>query len=191
MTHSRIGKRWALALLVVVLGGCASQPAHFIRSDVDFSFIHRVAILPFQNLSTDRFAAQRLESVFLSELLRYDGLEVVDPGETLAACSELHLSAEATLSPEQIMAVGKRLGVDAVFTGSVQEYGAERLGGSRDYSVTAVFNLSETASGQMIWNAESQADGSSLWRKLFGGGTANLYDVSRKAVSRALETLLK
>lgn len=179
-----------LGLALLAAAGCGSAPVSYVSDDVDFSFIRTAAVAPFSNLSADRFAAERLESVFLAELLTYQGLRVVDTGEVHQAWNELRLGGEATLTQEQIIALGQRLGVDAVFTGTVEEYGLERLGGDRTYSVTAVFGMLETVTGTRIWNAQVQTDGSSFWKSLFGGQPTSLYDVSRKAVRQALDTLL-
>lgn len=175
---------------VLALHGCGSAPVHYVNTDVDFSFIRKAAVVPFQNLSADRYGAQRMESVFLAELLTYEGLQISDPGEVLKAWNDLRFGADVVLSPQQAMALGERLGVDAVFTGAVEEYGLDRLGSNQTYSVTAVFGLTETVTGTVIWNAQVHRDGSSLWKTLFGGQPASLYEVSRKSVRQALDTLL-
>ncbi len=183
----------ATALLTAVLlavAGCASAPVHYVDADVDFSFIRKVAVAPFSNMSSDRYASQRMESVFLAELLTYEGLEVVDPGEMLEAWNAMRLGADVVLTPEQAMGLGERLGVDAVFTGAIEEYGLERLGGDKTYNVTAVFGLVETITGRVIWTSQVHTDGSSLWKNLFGGQPVSLYEVSRKAVRQSLDTLL-
>lgn len=180
----------ALSLALALLPGCGSAPVSYISDEVDFSFIRTVAVAPFSNLSADRYAAERLESVFLAELLTYEGLRVVDTGEVRAAWNELRLGDPDELTPQQLQSLGERLGADAVFTGEVQEYGLERLGGNGTYTVTAVFGLLETVTGSRIWNAQVQADGTSFWRSLFGGRPASLYDVSRQAVRQGLDTLL-
>jgi len=178
-----------LALLLATLCGCASSGGSFVRQDVDFSYINRVAVYPFRNLSQDVNAAAKVSSIFLTELLDQDALQVVERGEVIAAMAGLQLGVDSVLPAERIMALGQALEVDAIFFGTVEEYGLDRS--SRDYTnvVTASYSLFETQSGQMIWNAQVRTDGASFWRKLFGGGTASLYDVSRANVQRALGSL--
>jgi hypothetical protein len=185
----RLGIRIALAAGLALLAGCAPQTTHFIHPDVDLGFVKRCAVVPFQNLSADRFAAARLQPVFLAELLQTEALEVVDPGATLAACGRLGLGAEAPPTPEQIIALGEALGAQAIFTGTVEDYGQRRSGGDQTYALTASFSMSETETGAMVWNAQVSRDGSSLWRKLFGGDSASQHEVSRRAVRDALESL--
>ncbi|MBA4377950.1 MAG: hypothetical protein C0395_04760 [Gemmatimonas sp.] len=185
----RTGIRIALAAGLALLAGCAPGTTHFLRTDVDLSFVRRCAVVPFHNLSADRFAAARLQPVFLAELLQTEALQVVDPGATQAACNRLGLGPDTTLTPEQIVALGEALDVQTIFTGTVEEYGQRRSGGDQVYALTATFSMSETETGTMVWNAQVSRDGSSFWRKLFGGDSASQFDVSRRAVHEALESL--
>jgi hypothetical protein len=181
-----------LALILaglVAVGGCGGGASRYIRDDVDFSFIRRVAIYPFQNLSQDVFGAQRVQSVFLTELLERDEVEVIDRGEVLAAAAELKLQPDAVLSPAQVQALGKRLQADAIFFGTVEEYGPERGVGSPTQVVTATYQLCETQTGRVVWSSQVRTDGASLGRSLFGGGSASGFAVARENVRAALGTL--
>jgi hypothetical protein len=93
------------------------------------------------------------------------------------------------LSPEQIVELGQALSVQGIFFGTVEEYGQARIRNAQAYNVTVSFSLSETETGTMIWNSQVNRNGTSFWRRLFGGGSASLYDVSRDAVDSALGTL--
>lgn len=182
---------WIVLALTALLGGagCAPDATSYIRDDVDFSFIRRVAIYPFDNLSTDIQAGPRVYSIFQAEVLQQEGLRTIDRGETLHGMQALHYDFGSELSPEQIVALGEELAVDAIFFGDVQEYGLERLGNDRTYQVTLSFSLVETQTGMLIWKSTVHQDGTSPLRKIFGGGSASLHEVTRQAVSQALETL--
>ncbi len=179
---------WPLLLLVAALAGCAPGATSFVRPEVDFGRIHRCAVLPFANLSSDANAGLRMESVFISELLEQKGMAFVEPGEVLTAVRDLRLG-DQTPTPEQYVQLGKRISADAIFAGTIQEYGAESLGHDRTYMLTADFMLTETETGSMIWKAQVHETGMNVWRKLFGGESASLYDVSRSAVRKAIGTL--
>ncbi len=178
-----------LALTLLFGTACAPGATSFVRDDVDFSYIRRVTIYPFANLSQDVHASQRMHSVFTAELLAQDAVVIIDQGEILNAMAELRLSPGSQLSAVQIMDLGQALSVDGIFFGTIEEYGVERISDGRTYSITASFKLVETETGSMIWNSQTRADGTSFWRKLFGGGSASLYGVSRSAVQQALGTL--
>ncbi|MFN2369624.1 MAG: hypothetical protein ABR506_00565 [Candidatus Krumholzibacteriia bacterium] len=178
-----------LVLLAPTLVACSAGTSAYVRDDVDASFVRRVAVLPFGNLSQDVHAATRLHSVFTTRLLQREVFAVASLGEVLGAMGRLRLTLDAVPSPEQFVALGQELGIDAFFLGTVDNYGLERSGNQRTYLVTATFTLVETQTGSVIWTAQVHRDGGSLGRKLFGGGSASQHAVSRDAVDSALGTL--
>jgi hypothetical protein len=178
-----------IPILVLLFSGCASAVVSYMHPDVDLGHIQRCAVLPFQNLSADELAGERLQSVFLMELLSARALEIVGPGETAAAMQTLRLDSGAALTPEQAVSLGKALSVDGLFFGVVEDYGISKVDRARSTEVTAVFGLTETETGALVWRSQVHASGVSIWRRLFGGGSAGLHDVSRQAVRRALRSL--
>ena len=80
--------------------------------------------------------------------------------------------------------------MDALFFGTVEEYGISRVDRNRGPEVTVVFEMLETQTGVVVWRSQVHGTGSSIWRRLFGGGAADLYAVSEDVVSRALRSLL-
>ncbi len=189
--QGRFGGGLTCLLFVLLLWtGCAGSGTSFVHPTVDFSHIRRCALLPFQNLTEDGFADERLQSVFLMEILERGSLSIIDPEETVSAMKELRLAPGSTLTPEQIVALGKALSVEAVFFGSVEEYGLQSRSRQQIYEITAAFGMAETETGNLIWRSQVHVDGSSFWKKIFGGESAGLYDISRKAVRRALGSLL-
>ncbi len=178
-----------LLVLVAFAAGCAPDVTSFARDDVDYSFIRRAAVYPFQNRSQDLQAGVRVHSVFLSELLQQDALRTIDPGATLGGIGALRLDTTGELTPEQIIDLGRELEVDAIFFGDVEEYGADRVSNDRVHMVTLTFSMAETQTGSVVWRSTVHRSGTSFWRKLFGGGSASLHDVTREAVRESLETL--
>jgi hypothetical protein len=178
-----------MLLMFVLSLGCSSGSSSYLNTDVNFSFVQRVAILPFQNISQDLHGGTRMHSVFMASVLEQDALSMVSLGEILNAMSRLHLSPDAAFTPTQIVDLGRELKVDAIFTGTVEEYGLERASNARVYVVTASFSMLETETGSLIWKTQVHENGTSIWRKLFGGGSASLYDVSRSVANKALESL--
>jgi len=179
-----------LAGLGLQISGCASSKTSFIHPNMDFGSVQRCAVFPFQNLTSDGFADDKLYSIFMMELLAEGAFEVLSRGEVLGAMPGLNLTIGMSLTQEQIVSLGEKLSVDAIFFGSIEEFGLSKGSGSRVSEVTAVFSMAETQTGIVIWRAQIHVEGSSIWRKLFGGGSRSLHDVSRDAVRQALQTLL-
>jgi TolB-like protein len=179
----------ALALVAGALAGCAPTVESFLHPEVDLGHVRRVAVLPFANLSEEDVADERLHSLFLTRLLAAQVLEVVETGAVREALGSLRLTAESTPTPAQLVALGAALGVDAVFAGTVEDYGVAR--GSRENlsRVTVSLTLTETQRGVLVWRAQAHASGASFWRRLFGTSERSLHEVSAAAIDRALETL--
>lgn len=180
----------ALLLLAPFLCGCGSSAKSFIKPRVDFSYLQRAAVLPFENLTRDDLADERMQSVFLSEILAEGVLEIADPRETAAVLGTLGVRPGQQLTPEEVVALGEKLSVDAVFFGVVEEYGYSRGGTVSAAAVTLVLGLAETETGSIVWRAQSHETGTSFWKRLFGGAPDDLYEVSRTTVQKALATLL-
>ncbi|MBU1698773.1 MAG: hypothetical protein KJ970_11335 [Candidatus Eisenbacteria bacterium] len=181
--------RLLLLLVAGTLSGCASSGESFIHPNMDFGHVQRCAILPFQNLCSDDLADERLQSIFLMEVLKKERLEIIDPGETLSGMLVQRLSPGKELTPQQGVALGKELGVDAIFFGVVEEYGINTADRKRGPEITLVLGMMETETGTTIWRSQVHKTGMSIWNRLFGGSPASLYDVSRNAVRQALKSL--
>lgn len=193
---SRFATRRAIAGLLLLGGllpllvGCGSSAQSYIQPRIDFSYLQRAAVLPFDNLTRDELADDRMRSIFLSEILAAEALEIADPRETAAAVEALGLSPNTQLTPEQAVALGQSLSVDALFSATVEEYGYARGGLDRNPEITVVFALTETETGSIVWRSQVHETGSSIWKRLFGGAPDDIYEVSREAVRNALGTLL-
>lgn len=187
MNRAMLAIGWLL--LAVSLLGCGGGAVSHVRDDVDYSHVQRVAVYPFLNRSPDQWAAARVQAVFITELAARGGLQLIDPGETLAAVRDLRYDSAAELSAAQIIELGKRLSVDAVFFGAVDDYGFERENANRAAVVTLSLRLAETQTGSVIWLSQDHRSGTSVWRKLVGGGSASLHEVTRTAVNECLGSL--
>ncbi len=157
---------------------------------IDFGYMKRAAVLPFENLSPDDLADERLQSIFLMKILEEDVLEIIDPREALAGMPGTGIRPGSHPTPEQAVLLGKVLEVDALFFGTVEEYGVSRVDRNRGPEVTVVLEMIETQTGVVVWRSQVHGTGSSIWRRLFGGGAADLFAVSEDVVARALRTLL-
>jgi len=180
----------ALLALVFAVSGCGSSGLTYVHPNVDFSYMRRAAVVPFQNLSSDDLADDRLHTIFLMEILKEDVLEIMDSRETVSAMQSAGIRPGTALTPEQAVTLGKKLQVDAVFFGVVEEYGFSKVDRKRGPEITAVFGMRETETGVVVWQSQVHENGASFWGRLFGGGTDDLYEVSRATVRKALETLL-
>ena len=105
-------RKTALAIAVIALTGCAA-PEIAVNSRADFSRIHRVAVATFGGPSGDVAA-----DLLTQDLLQH-GADVVERQRLDAVLQEQNLASQNILDPVTIKKIGKLLGVDALFVGTV------------------------------------------------------------------------
>ena len=123
----------SLAAVCTLLGSCSSgmKSTEFTNPSFDFAFVERVAVIPFENLSTDRQAGLRATRLFATELLASGAVDVVEQGEVEAALAKLpgsQFGRYPALTKESILALGQELQVQALLLGSVTQSETLRSG---------------------------------------------------------------
>ena len=170
-------------------GGSKGAPGFYINQDIDFSFIKKVAVLPFENLTNEQYAGDLVRQVVISELLATGLVEVSVPGDPIAAIENLRLKPEDPLSADQIKTLGKALKVQAVILGAVEQYGEVRDGSITAPEVSITLMMADTGSGSIIWSVTKTRGGASFWARHFGSRSDTLSETVLKVVREALQTL--
>jgi hypothetical protein len=96
----------------LLLAGCAT-PQIAVNSRADFSRIHRVAVATFGGQSGD------VAADLLTQDLLLHGADVVERQRLDAVMQEQNLATQNMLDPTTVKKIGKILGVDAIFVGTV------------------------------------------------------------------------
>jgi len=105
----------ALAVAVLLASGCAGPQVTFNKR-YEFSKLKRVAVSRFEG------AGGSAAADFLSHSLLGSGADVVERSRLEAVLDEQRLSSGGALDPSTARRVGRILGVDAIFIGSVTQY---------------------------------------------------------------------
>lgn len=180
----------AICPLLIFIYGCAAKPtAFYIRQDIDFSFIKRVAVLPLDNLTAEKFVGEAVRQVVISELLASGLVDVVVPGEAVDAIEKLRLKSIQSLNTEQIKAIGNTLKVQAVIFGSVDRFGEVRIGNISAPEVTITLMMADTSSGSIIWSVTKTHGGASFMARHFGARSETMSETVLKVVREAIQTL--
>jgi len=181
-----------LALLLALFGaGCGGTgTTKFVHPEFDFSFVESVAVIPFENLSDSQGSGAQATRYFITSLLSSDAFVVIEPGEVARALETQSLVRTAQLSVDQIKAVGRDLGVQGLFLGTVSESASLRSGSTTVSVVTVVLRLVETETGATVWSATNSDDSSGFWSTLFGTGQKSRSEVMRRCIDGCLDTLL-
>lgn len=183
----------SVIFLLIFGSGCAGRGASsfYVRQDCDFSFIKRVAVLPLDNLTNERFAGDAVRQVVISELLASGLVDVVVPGDAMAAVENLKLKPGQSLNAEQIKALGKALKVQAVVLGAVNKFGEVREGNVSAPEVTITLMMADTSSGSIVWSATRTSGGASFMARHFGARSNTMSEAVLKVVREAIQTLYK
>ena len=183
-----------LALLPVAGCGGGMKVTRFSNPNFDFSFVERVAVIPFDNQTNDRQSGLRATRLTITELLASGAIDVVEPGEVAAALTRITgLQAGRAVSPstEQIVSLGQALGVQALIMGTVTQSENLRSGSVPIPVVTLDLRMVETETGATVWAATHSEKGGSFSAKVLGTGGEPLAETTRKCVQEALATLVE
>jgi len=184
-------RRWRAAMLLaalVAVAGCRTTQTRYLHKNVDLGAITKVAVMPFENLTPERTAGDKVQKIFYLELLAADVFEIVEPGQVNKIVRSSHVD---TLGPADFQRLGKELGVDAIFTGTVVDFAEGRTGTTSTPDVTVQLRLIETHSGATVWSAGQTRSGASAGTRLFGVGGESLTEAARQFVKSELGSLLK
>lgn len=184
----RIG---SVAVLLVMLAlGCAAHATrdYYVRQDVDLSYIKRVAVLPFENLSADKAAGERMREMMAAELLASGALDVASLGATTVAFDRLRLDSVAQLKPEDVKSICQATGAQAVIYGTLSRYEEVKAGSFSVPEVACTFYLTDD-SGLTIWTDNVVMSGGSFWSNYLGGRGESVTEVSLRAIRGAIGTL--
>ncbi|PJA27260.1 MAG: hypothetical protein CO189_07630 [candidate division Zixibacteria bacterium CG_4_9_14_3_um_filter_46_8] len=173
---------FAIAATLLLLS-CAGART-FINEDADWAFYQKVGVLPFVNLSPDRFAGEKFQSAFVTELLLARKFQVVEPGEFNLKAAEA-LKGSATIGKEfsldQIKAIGDKTGVQGVIEGVIKEYSMVRVG-QADYPLISIeVKMIDASTGAVVWMTSYTKKGGPKFPIISLGETHTLSELTQKA----------
>jgi len=180
-----------ICVLLFIVSGCrGSVPLnYYINPDIDFSYFKRVAVMPLNNLTNDKSAGEIVRQVVISELLASGLVDVVIPGEVIAAVNEMGIQNISSLSAKQINALGKALNVEAIIMGSVEQYGESRTGNISTPEVTVTLMMADTGTGNIIWSITATRGGAGFMARHFGARSNTMSETVLAVVRDAIRTL--
>jgi TolB-like protein len=176
------------AVALLAAAGCASTP-HYTNRRADLSAMRRVAVLPFDNISEERTAGEKVQRIFIAELLESGAFDVVEPGRVIRVLRDEKIESPGAMSPEDVQRVGKALKADGLVLGSVLELADPRGGQGATPAVTIQLKLVETATGTTVWSATRQRNGATFGSRFLGLSPASSTEVVAAALRDAIHTI--
>ncbi|MDP2277824.1 MAG: penicillin-binding protein activator LpoB [Nitrospirota bacterium] len=159
---------------------------------MDFGAVKRVAVLPLDNLTNERYAGEIVRQVVIGELLASGLVDVIVPGEVIAAIDKIGSSkSTSSFTEEQIKTLGSSLKVQAVILGSVERFGEVRVGNISAPEISITLMMADTSSGSIVWSATRTSGGASFMARHFGARSDTMSESVLKVVRETLRTLSK
>ena len=186
-------KTLLLHFILVLSTACTPTVTGSVYRDpnMDFGASPTVAVLPFQNLSRESTASDRVRDVFINGLLSTGAVYVLPVGEVARGAARAEMQAPTTPSPEEVVKLAANLKAQAIIAGVVREYGEIRSGSSASAVISISVQMLEGQTGKTVWTATSTKGGIDIWDRLFGGGGRPMNDVTRSAVDDVISKLFK
>ncbi|MBC2694391.1 MAG: DUF799 family lipoprotein [Desulfobacteraceae bacterium] len=169
--------------------GCKGHILSYINPSVDFSYIKRVAVAPIINLTNDKFAGEKVMSVLATEILRRGVFDVVEFGEVAKVLREEGLKQDNLVGKQLAARAGKRLNIEAIFIGSVMQYGVSNIARSSFSEVSISVKLVDVNSYTILWEATHNIKGVNIFDQLFGIRKESIEDICKDVVEEMIDTL--
>ena len=181
-------RKLVILCFLISFPGCITTDVYF-EPDMDFASLRAIAVMPFQNLTREEDAAERVRDAFSGMLLATEAIYVLPAGEVARAIARTGALPSGGPSAEQIKKLSGILEVDAVITGVLREYGEVRSGSTSANVASLSLQMIEATTGRVVWSAASTKGGITLWDRLFGGGGEPMNKVTEKVVDDLLDKL--
>lgn len=184
-----------LSFVIVTVSGCGVSTIKYINPDADISYIQDIAILPFNNMTNDKYAGAKARSVFSVYLRKKQAFHVVEEGEVSKVVTFALRAAGvdegglAELDKETIKLIGEKLSVQAIILGSVERFDFSS-GSSGKSAVTLSFKMMDTSSGMILWQVNTTVQGGNALKKIFGLPSTDISTLTVKAVKKAVNSLI-
>jgi TolB-like protein len=176
----------------------------YINPNANFRFIKKVAVLPFENLSQDRYAGKKMRDIFVTTLLASEVVDVPELGEVQQVMNTIGMVSQpdqpiltvreqeptGTITRDTARALGQALGIQGIIIGSVEEYGIVR-GMSGSYpEVSLTLRMIDPKTGSIIWAVSHTEKGSRILPSILGIGEETLTETAFNASKEITDTLV-
>lgn len=173
-----------------MLAGCAGKTTiSFMREDVTLDFVNRICVLPLENNTEQKYAAELARDVINTEILAMNIFDVVDKGIVDSVLHEEAIDPGSPVSQLMLSRLGQRLNVQSIMIGSVDMAGDKRIGSVIVPEMSLTLRLIEIKSGIVLWQGSGHYAGDSIVGRLFGITPDDAYKVTVKLAEELLSTI--
>ena len=188
---TRLTRLLTTAAAAAALGCAASGPRLYVNPEADVTFYKKVAVVPFGNLTAERYAGERVARAFVTELVMTDRYQIVDPGEFGALLEQSGALSSNSIDPKKLRDAATASGATGVIRGAVTEYEMQRSGSSETPVLAFDIEMIDVGTGNVVWRGSISRRGKGRVPVLGGAGTRTFGKLTEDACREIVQTLKK
>lgn len=150
--------RAGIAVVIVALAGCSSLHAHEIASKTELAKVEKIAVLPFENVTSVRDAGPAVTRE-LAKALAAKKLELIDDKKLEVAHSRVDPPPRSAVDRLVAIRVGQLVGADAVVYGTVTETATPGTDAVNLPALGVSVRVVEVDTGRIIFSGTYSATG--------------------------------
>jgi hypothetical protein len=150
-----------------------------------------VAVLPFANLSPERFASERVTRALITELIIANRFQIVDPADLGVALAKVGAepNGDGEYDPDKVKRAATDLGATGLIRGAVTEYEVTQAGASQYAVLSFDAEMIDVASGATVWRISISKRGKSRVPVIGGSGTRSFGLLTQQACEEVVSRL--
>jgi len=174
-----------IVICLLLILNCASSEV-YLRHDIDYTRYNRIAVFPLADYPTKPGSGLQVADILSTQLIN-SNYNIIDRSQTMLILQEQSLGMTGVIDERTAPSVGKLLGVQAILTGSINEYQCISTniqvvqGAQPAYmpisKVGLTLKLIDCETGQIIWAGSAQ-------------GTDVGQNVENSAAQKAIKNIL-
>ncbi len=182
-----------LILALPLLTSACSGPRAYVNPEADMGYYRRVGVAAFESLAEDTRAGQKLQRIFLTELLKNQEFDVVPQGQFDRVETDVRtkqpLVWPAPLDSAALSTIAQQTGAHGIIIGTVRDYRMERVGQEEFPLVSFSLKLVDAPTGRVVWDVSVGERGGPKFPLFSFGETHTLSELATKLCRRALGTM--
>lgn len=173
---------------LLLIAGCTVSAKPVQPSDAG-KRMKKIAVLPFYNMSGQKDAGKIVANVFVTEMFKSGRFRVEEPGSVVQFMIQERMDTIGEIEIERLKILGKRLSVDAVVVGTVEEFDDGRGGAYPSPIVSITARMIDSNSGQLIWSAQNKKKGDDYIIIFDFGEIRSVTTLTQKVVKELIDTI--
>ncbi len=177
-----------IALFALSISGCYS--ALQLADDKEELNIKKVGIFPFYNESGTLGAGKIVTNTFFAVLFKTATFKIEEKGNIELFLTRNKVRDVKKITLKQLNTLGESLGIDAVLTGTVEEFlGGEKRAGSMTPVVSIRARLTDARTGKILWMAKHRKTGDDYITIFNFGAVRSVNALARRVVAEVVKTI--